>query len=249
MERDHIECPVCYSLIIEPIKIKCGHIFCLTCIEKLILDANVKCPLDRIEYNFEKDLIYDDSVMQINFRENSEEFREKANRILEKLKEKSKIKEVQILYGNTHDSVNSLTNNKHKWTCYVKVADMGGKINAVLDNFKREEKLRSILEIKEEEIITRNEKIPSTSKLLSPNKNLEGIIKSVTFKLHPTFNPPSVKVCEPPFQVYRLGWGVFDIEITIEFFCNLNIENIKLNHFLSFSDEDSFKIKTIYLEV
>ena len=247
MERDHIECPICYSLIIEPIKIKCGHIFFLICIEKLTLDANVKCPLDRIEYNYEKDLIYDDSVMEINFRENSEEFKKKAFIILKKLNERLKIKEVQILYGNTHESVNSSTNNKHKWTCYVKVSEPDVKIKAVLENFKRKEKLNSILGIDKEEISKGIEKIPTTLKL--PNKNLDDIIKSVTFNLHPTFNPPSVKVSEPPFQISRIGWGVFEIEIKIEFLTNLNIETIKLNHFLSFSDEDSLKVKTIYIEL
>ena len=40
-------------------------------------------------------------------------------------------------------------------------------------------------------------------------------IRRVVFKLHPTFNPPTVTVSQPPFEVGRIGWGIFDVGIEI----------------------------------
>ena len=42
-------------------------------------------------------------------------------------------------------------------------------------------------------------------------------IKSVTYHLHPTFKPSKIKVSEAPFLLSRIGWGLFDIEMDIEF--------------------------------
>ncbi|PVH91848.1 hypothetical protein DM02DRAFT_311846 [Periconia macrospinosa] len=41
------------------------------------------------------------------------------------------------------------------------------------------------------------------------------IIKEVRVNLHPTFRPPRVTLHAPPFEVRRLGWGVFVIRATM----------------------------------
>lgn len=42
-------------------------------------------------------------------------------------------------------------------------------------------------------------------------------IKQVTYHLHPTFKPSKIVVKEPPFLLSRVGWGLFEIEMDIEF--------------------------------
>lgn len=41
------------------------------------------------------------------------------------------------------------------------------------------------------------------------------LVKQVRIELHPTFRPPRVVLRNPPFEVRRLGWGVFTIEAEI----------------------------------
>ena len=43
----------------------------------------------------------------------------------------------------------------------------------------------------------------------------EKLIKSVTFKLHPTFKNPVRTVSKYPFQFTTNGWGTFDLPVTI----------------------------------
>jgi len=41
------------------------------------------------------------------------------------------------------------------------------------------------------------------------------LISKVVFELHPTFPSPTVTVMKAPFEVKRLGWGVFNIPIKV----------------------------------
>jgi len=55
-------------------------------------------------------------------------------------------------------------------------------------------------------------------------------IEHVTFHLHPTFAPASVRVAERPFQITRVGWGTFDIGIEV---VTTDGECVSLRHALS----------------
>ncbi|KAI8941694.1 hypothetical protein NX059_002904 [Plenodomus lindquistii] len=41
------------------------------------------------------------------------------------------------------------------------------------------------------------------------------LIQEVRIDLHPTFRPPSLTLRDPPFEVRRLGWGLFTIDAEI----------------------------------
>lgn len=41
-------------------------------------------------------------------------------------------------------------------------------------------------------------------------------IRSVTFKLHPTFSPSEIRVKKAPFEVTKKGWGTFEVSIEIK---------------------------------
>ena len=45
--------------------------------------------------------------------------------------------------------------------------------------------------------------------------NVPCVIRQVSFKLHPTFEPSLVTLNEPPFVLKRSGWGTFQIPISI----------------------------------
>eukprot|EP00995_Heteronema_vittatum_P008883 NODE_4145_length_605_cov_109.406475_g2982_i0.p3 GENE.NODE_4145_length_605_cov_109.406475_g2982_i0~~NODE_4145_length_605_cov_109.406475_g2982_i0.p3 ORF type:complete len:90 (+),score=46.88 NODE_4145_length_605_cov_109.406475_g2982_i0:25-270(+) len=41
------------------------------------------------------------------------------------------------------------------------------------------------------------------------------LVAAVDFDLHPTFTPSSVRVKQAPYTVSRLGWGSFEIAVTV----------------------------------
>lgn len=65
----------------------------------------------------------------------------------------------------------------------------------------------------------------------------EKLIKSVEYTLHPTFNPPVVKVDKYPFGLRRIGWGTFEVRIKIEWQHWTGFALKKLKHEISFSPE------------
>lgn len=58
----------------------------------------------------------------------------------------------------------------------------------------------------------------------------------VTYKLHPTFHPAKIELTKAPYKVTRLGWGVFDIPIILSFKPQYGLQDIKVNHYLSFEN-------------
>ena len=55
---------------------------------------------------------------------------------------------------------------------------------------------------------------------MSLNDNIDmtsKYIKSVTYYLHPTFRPNTIKIEEAPFLLSIVGWGYFDVEMKVEF--------------------------------
>jgi len=79
--------------------------------------------------------------------------------------------------------------------------------------------------------------------------NDHNIIKRVTFRLHPTFIPTRVIVDNPPFQLRRIGWGVFNIGIIIEFHNNLDLPKLELDHLLCLSRDLKKDVKYILIDV
>ena len=43
--------------------------------------------------------------------------------------------------------------------------------------------------------------------------DLTPFIAHVEFHLHPTFSPPLVTVKAPPYEITKIGWGVFQVKI------------------------------------
>lgn len=44
------DCVVCYRLLLEPARLPCGHVLCLTCVEELRHRAGAACPLCRRDF-------------------------------------------------------------------------------------------------------------------------------------------------------------------------------------------------------
>jgi transcription initiation factor IIF auxiliary subunit len=65
-------------------------------------------------------------------------------------------------------------------------------------------------------------------------------IKQVTFTLHPDFEPNTVTVNSAPFEVTKVGWGVFDVGVEIQF--KDGTAPRSLSHTLVFEERPSFSV-------
>jgi transcription initiation factor IIF auxiliary subunit len=70
-------------------------------------------------------------------------------------------------------------------------------------------------------------------------------IESVTVYLHPTFTPNTIVLREPPYEVSRLGWGVFNIKLKIRFLSKFNKQPLEVSHFLSFTGNGDFNSEDV----
>jgi len=71
----------------------------------------------------------------------------------------------------------------------------------------------------------------------------ENFIEKVHFKLHPTFKQNLIICKKAPYSFGRIGWGTFDIPITIYWNSKFKMEPLKLNHELNFSGNGFFSKK------
>eukprot|EP00727_Mastigamoeba_balamuthi_P006497 m51a1_g2468 putative transcriptional sir2 family protein (467) ;mRNA; r:36099-37602 len=75
--------------------------------------------------------------------------------------------------------------------------------------------------------------------------DLWAVISSVTFELHPTFTPSSVKVTKPPYEVTRIGWGTFDVTVTVAWRCKEWGESTTFVHTLDFEAPQSATVHPV----
>lgn len=66
----------------------------------------------------------------------------------------------------------------------------------------------------------------------------EALVQKVVFELHETFRDPIVEVQQPPFQLTRLGWGTFEVMITLHM---KDGRELKVDHMLSFDQAETFR--------
>ena len=78
------------------------------------------------------------------------------------------------------------------------------------------------------------------------NRHIHKLIKKVRFDLHETFANPIRVVHSKPgtvFQVQTMGWGIFEIPITVHWNPDLQIpqQTLQMIHMLSFSRDDTYR--------
>ena len=124
---EDFECPICYLLISRPTITSCKHLFCYSCINK-ILELEKKCPICRGNLEIFESKI--DSILQKKIKNlfpKDFEIREKTHEEQDKLM--AKIIRKRILYGNTHSIIadgkplrrDPQIKNNHKWKVFLKV--------------------------------------------------------------------------------------------------------------------------------
>lgn len=228
MQVDPIECAICFSIMVEPVRVKCGHLYCLLCIEKLIIAGDVRCPMDRKEFDFKTDLKMDKYIAGQNWQNFEKCCHERANRIYEYRKDRVRMEELTLNFGNHHTLLDTDQESKHQWTAFVTIKKIDSSIKEIMEHLRKEADIEGILGLGEMTSKMVREKTPYDN--IPDNK----IIKRVTFKLHPTFTPNMIPVADTSFKITRVGWGAFNITMIVEFHDYLNIETMELDHYLDF---------------
>lgn len=112
-----------------------------------------------------------------------------------------------------------------------------------------EKKPTTVPDVDKVRILQSHHLIPETK---SDNKHNWGLqvdpesqpyVSDVTYKLHPTFHDPEVKVSTAPFKLERIGWGTFTVKIVV----NLkNGKKVETEHELTFKGTgDNVKVTEV----
>ncbi|CAI2376868.1 unnamed protein product [Moneuplotes crassus] len=123
--EDNYNCPVCFTVMAEPVATPCDHHFCYICIAQTLERNNFACPMCR--EGFAEDYIPDiDKDLQ---KEVSEKMPEEFAQVTQLLKEnnlyRGSLKSIKFFFGNRHKEVPEAGYDEvgHEWICFVESAD------------------------------------------------------------------------------------------------------------------------------
>lgn len=241
------ECCICFSILVEPIRIACNHIYCLICLEKIIVSGDLRCPMDRKIFDYLNDLKYDKSIVEKNLEQDPKGFYERANRIYEFRQNVNHMEEMTLNYGNFHTLLNTTEENCHQWCAFVSLKKLDNQILDAIEKLKEEANIEQYVNV-QDNYREFNNKMKS-DKPSYDNIEADKVIKKVTFKLHPSFTQNIIPITEVPFKITRIGWAPFNVTITVEFHDKLNIETVELDHFLSFNKDLSEGYRKIFVDM
>ena len=115
-------CPICLTVMVEPVKTPCEHIFCKNCLTDFI-KLNCECALCRkiIPKDFKMDVEEElDAEIKYKF---PEEYA-KSKKLIETINaKKSYLVDVEFEVGNFHKDVVKVGKNSHKLTPFVRIKD------------------------------------------------------------------------------------------------------------------------------
>jgi NAD-dependent SIR2 family protein deacetylase len=74
------------------------------------------------------------------------------------------------------------------------------------------------------------------------------MVEKVQWGLHPSFSPPTVDCTEAPFEIKRIGWGTFTVDVEILLKPEYGAHKLKAVHELTFNGGGS-NVKTTFIPV
>ena len=214
------DCCICYEIMIEPLKLKCGHRFCAHCFKKAT-GINKQCPLCRAKTDGTKvdrhsiDLKYQKQLKQ----KFSDQFEKRYKELEEAGYLVADMIDVQFEVGNRFKLLKKFNTNKqgyenkNEWTAFVYMRPLK------VDDYTFQHVSRLVSHV--------------TFELCEgwPGKLLQKV---------------EAKAGDREVALKRRGWGYFELPITIHFHKELKIEPMECYHMLDFDNGD-YKVKTLTL--
>lgn len=123
------DCGICLFLMVEPSKTPCGHKFCLTCLEEVLIYKSA-CPFCRAEFAAEFKPTIDLKMQEDIIASNKEGFLQRKKYIDELKYQNEKNFKLKIVYGNDHEELEETADgNAHNWCAYVRLANKNEDIS------------------------------------------------------------------------------------------------------------------------
>ena len=112
--QDEKICAFCFEFPIEPVKLLCSHTYCYYCITEYLNFGKQSCPMCRKAIDFE--------AIQVDKKLKNEMKEKYLEKYAIRLREINEIVSnlVFIKLGNTHERLESIERNRHKWTCFIR---------------------------------------------------------------------------------------------------------------------------------
>ena len=230
-EKD-IRCGVCFEGLFDPIALPCGHTLCRACAGQLrVVNAQKSCPFCRasIPGGFHRDAPVNRELAALA----SEALPEEARIFLDRAR--APPTDLVFVYGNEHREIKPRPSrvakgkiNSHEWTMFVELAahaDGGGEEQLVVTDVVD----RIQFDFGSHRSRKRPKYFPTTTvrsdSILREHERLA--------RLRRTVNAGS----PPRFAARRIGWGYFDVYVTI-YLKNPDLPPVEFVHELDFFLEE-----------
>lgn len=267
--QSELTCSLCHDLFVDPVRTPCGHAYCRLDVERFFQNRILSfrngtqqslsqphqkpCPLCRRSFAL-SEVIEDrslDDLAKVAYPRLYAQRRVENEAALARLRERQ-VHHVALIVGNTHREVPSPsaagrgmqtrsrraastgTSNGHEWTFYIRMELTGPSApqvgNAEVEGAGGGSESRQIND---------------------PPAGLQSVedqfVDRIVVHLHPTFSQPTVFVDAPPFQVRRVGWGIFDVRAVIYFKPEWDIAPLPISWTLDFDAPD--RHTTVLLDI
>jgi len=137
-----------------------------------------------------------------------------------KAKHNMKEKMMGFMKPSAPDLSNNNSNSKNEITLFKKIT-IGNEHSMVPDDIA---------------VIAPSGKLNNKWKMYVRGTEVESLIEKVEFGLHPSFQPSKVTVSTAPWEIERVGWGFFVVNVTIHFLPSLKKQPCVFEHELFFQN-------------
>jgi hypothetical protein len=120
-------CPVCTELIYKPVTTPCGHTFCEVCLA-MALAYKAKCPMCRETCGLSHPQFKVNVLMAAIIEQSFGDLYKKRAQEMEKQALVVRQGKKKLIIGNTHETVPSTSQNRHKWKFFCTVLDMDERL-------------------------------------------------------------------------------------------------------------------------
>eukprot|EP00747_Dinoflagellata_sp_TGD_P179277 gnl/TRDRNA2_/TRDRNA2_29841_c0_seq1.p1 gnl/TRDRNA2_/TRDRNA2_29841_c0~~gnl/TRDRNA2_/TRDRNA2_29841_c0_seq1.p1 ORF type:complete len:339 (+),score=19.03 gnl/TRDRNA2_/TRDRNA2_29841_c0_seq1:67-1083(+) len=225
------ECAICYDLLCDPVRLPCKHTFCRCCIAKTFQLARQRhgvppgCPLCRAELppGFNAATAAGATGLLRMMRRIFPIECRRREAEFSNIGELPTGQWMLVRIGNRYETIANpqKSANKHCWTMFVE---------PVVEGSAQE--------------TPRHE---HAGKWLKARTELSRHVKSVKFQLRPYF-PSDVELRTAPFIATRIGWGYFDVAVTITWKPALRTSPFQVDHELCFERGGSSEVHEVFFE-
>lgn len=209
------ECAICINLLVEPVRLPCGHAYCRRCLASAFKEGR-RCPLCRLDID---DPQFDPSLAPVN-RQLENYLRrsctvEYAQRLVDAATEAARTVALRLV--NTHDIGFANGRPLHHWTAHVNLATADFGDSALVSPSQH-----VVREWTLDELVEEVRFVPFPCRVWDSQRGRFVLSQHA-----------DLVVRKPPFELKGMSLGLFDLHVIVVWRTWLNLIPIELVHFLT----------------